>query len=81
MAEDFYKVPPPANRHFDELGLRGLERDWAVWAREPSDDVMHRSQFNLFHDIGIQLFGRNSGQAMDYAMSLTEMRKGVRADT
>lgn len=47
--------------------LRALERDWAAWAGEPSDDLMQRSQFNLFYDIGVHFFGRNSGQAMDYA--------------
>ena len=59
MPEDFYKVGPRSGRHFDDLGLRALERDWAAWPGEPSDDLMKRSQFNLFYDIGIHLFGRN----------------------
>ncbi len=68
MPEDFYKVGPPDDRHFDELGLRALERDWAAWPGEPSADLMMRSQLNLFHDIGVQLFGGNSGQALQFAM-------------
>ena len=74
MPEDFYKVGPPTNRQFDDIGLRALERDWAAWPGEPSDDLMDRSQFNLFHDIGVLLFGRNSRQALDYAMYFMERR-------
>jgi hypothetical protein len=77
MPEDFYKVGPPDDRHFDELGLRALESDWAAWSGEPSDDLMMRSQFNLFYEIGVRLFGRNSGQARDYAMYFMERRPRV----
>jgi hypothetical protein len=77
MAEDFYKVGLPGNRHFDELGLRALERDWAAWPGEPSDDVVKRSQFNLFYDMGVHLFGKNSVQAMDYAMYFMERRERI----
>jgi hypothetical protein len=38
---------------------------------------MRRSQFNLFYDIGVHLFGRNSGQALDYAMYFMERREAV----
>jgi len=68
MPEDFYKIGPPGNRQFDELGLRTLQRDWATWQGEPSDDLMNRSQFNLFYDIGIRLFGPKSKQALNFAM-------------
>ena len=74
MPYDFYKVGPVANRQFDELGLRALEHDWAAWPGEPSSDIIERSQFNLFLDIGVHMFGRNSGQAMDYAMYFMEKR-------
>jgi len=77
MPEDFYKVGPASDRRFDEIGLRALERDWAVWPGEPSDDVIHRSQFNLFHEIGIHLFGKDSGQALDYAMYFIARRQRV----
>ena len=77
MPEDFYKVGPAANRQFDDFGLLALERDWAAWPGEPSDDVMMRSQFNLFYEIGIHLFGRNSRQALDYAMYFIERRQHV----
>jgi hypothetical protein len=77
MPADFYKVGPPANRHFDDVGLRALEKDWAAWPGEPSRDIIERSQFNLFYDIGVHLFGRNSGQAMDYAMYFMERRQRV----
>ncbi len=64
MPEDFYKVGPPGNRQFDDVGLRAWERDWAAWPGEPSADVVTRSQFNLFYDIGLRLFGRKSRQAL-----------------
>ena len=67
MPEDFYKVGPLDDRHFDDVGIRALERDWAAWPEEPSEDLMMRSQFNLFYDIGVHLFGRSSGQALRYA--------------
>jgi len=35
------------------------------------------SQFNLFYEIGIHLFGRNSGQALDYAMYFMERQPPV----
>ena len=59
MPEDFYKVGPVEKREFDDIGLRALERDWAAWPGEPSDDLMKRSQFNLLYDIGVRLFGWN----------------------
>ncbi|HYR22288.1 MAG TPA: hypothetical protein VEP30_05120 [Chthoniobacterales bacterium] len=77
MPEDFYKIGPPGNRQFDELGLRTLQRDWATWQGEPSDDLMRRSQFNLFYDIGIRLFGRKSRQALDFAMYIMATRERV----
>ena len=58
----------------EELGLRAFEHDWAAWPGEPSEDLIMRSQFNLFYEIGIHLFGRNSGQALDYAMYFIERR-------
>jgi hypothetical protein len=61
-----------ANRQFD---LNSFERDWAAWPGQPSDDLMMRSQFNLFHDIGSYLFGRNLREAFDYAMYFVEQRK------
>ena len=77
MPEDFYKVGPAENRQFDHVGLRALERDWAAWSGEPSDDLIKRSQFNLFYEIGIHLFGRNSGQAREYALYFFEKRQPV----
>jgi hypothetical protein len=77
MPEDFYKVGPLADRQLDAVGLRALERDWATWPGTPSPDVVRRSQFNLFYDIGAHLFGRNSRQALDYAMYFIERRDPV----
>jgi hypothetical protein len=68
MPDDFYKIGPLGYRHFDELGLRALERDWTAWPGQSSSDLMERSQFNLFHDIGIHVFRGNRRQALDYAM-------------
>ena len=75
MPADFCKVGPPDDRRFDDLGLRALEHDWAVWPGEPSEGLMQRSQFNLFYDIGVHLFGRSSGQALNYAMYFAERRQ------
>jgi hypothetical protein len=36
---------------------------------------MQRSQFNLFYDIGVQFFGRSSGQALNYAIYFVERRQ------
>jgi len=77
MPDDFYKVGPAENRQFDHVGLRALERDWAAWPGHPSDDLMKRSQLNLLYDIGVHLFGRNSGQAREYAMYFMEKRQRV----
>jgi hypothetical protein len=43
MSDDFYKVGPPNDRDFDELGLRALEGDWATWPGEPSEDLIMQS--------------------------------------
>jgi hypothetical protein len=77
MPEDFYKVGPTTNRQFDDLGLRALERDWAVCGIQPSEDLVQRSRFNLLHSIGVHLFGRNSRQALDYAMYFMERRQRI----
>ena len=74
MPEDFYKVGPAEKRQLDDLGLRALEHDWAAWSAEPSSDLMQRSQFNLFYDIGVRFFGRDSKQAFEYAMYFMERR-------
>jgi hypothetical protein len=79
MPEDFYKVGPPSNRQFDRLGLLALERNWVAWPGGPSPDLVARSQFNLFYDIGAQLFGGKSAQALDYAMYFMEKRPPVGA--
>jgi hypothetical protein len=41
MPEDFYKIGSSTNRQFDDVGLRVLQRDWAAWPGEPSDDLMN----------------------------------------
>ena len=76
MPEDFYKVSPPANRQSDGLGLRALARDWAAWPGN-APDLIHRSQFNLFFDIGLHLFGRTRCQALDYALYVMEKREAI----
>jgi hypothetical protein len=67
---------PADERRFDALGLRPLEQDWARWPGQPLGDLRLRSQFNLLYDIG-HLSGKNSGQAMDYAMYSMEKRQRV----
>jgi hypothetical protein len=68
MPIEFYQVGLAENRRFDEIGMRALARDWAVQPGAPSDDMMLRSQFNLFHDIGGYLF-KTPREAMRFAMS------------
>jgi len=77
MPEDFYKVGPTERRQFDHVGLRALEQDWAAWPGQPCDDLMKRSQFNLFYDIGVHLFGKKSRQALNYAMYFMERRQRI----
>jgi hypothetical protein len=72
----FYKVAPAASRHYENLGLRALESDWAASLAKLPDDLMKRPQFNLLYDIGVHLFGRNLGQTGEYAMYF--MDKGQR---
>jgi hypothetical protein len=52
---------------WDEIGLKAVARDWAAWPGTPSNDLMQRSQFNLFRDIGVHLYGR-SREALRFAM-------------
>ena len=77
MPEDFYKVGPAEKRQLDDIGLRASEHDWAAWPGEPSDDLIQRSQFNLFYDIGVHFYGRNSKQAFEHAMYFMERRHPV----
>ena len=66
MPADFYQVGPADDRHFDDIGLRAWSRDWTAWQTEPTQDLIHRSQFNLFWDIGERLYGK--GGATAYAI-------------
>src|SRR5207244_3389737 len=61
---------PPNCRYFDDVGLRAVEDDQLTWGEEPSETLIQRSQFNLFHDIGVFLFGRRSGQALQFATQI-----------
>jgi hypothetical protein len=45
---------------WNNLGLKALARDWTAWPETPSNDLMLRSQFNLFREIGVHLYGRSS---------------------
>jgi hypothetical protein len=67
MPAEFYQVGPPGEQRFDELGGKEFARDWAAWPTAPDEDVMLRSQFNLFYRIGWFLF-RDRRQALDYAL-------------
>jgi hypothetical protein len=67
MPPEFYKVGPREKMVWDDIGLKALARDWAAWPGTPSDDLMHRSQFNLFRDIGAHLYGKSS-DALRFAM-------------
>jgi hypothetical protein len=75
MPPDFYKVGPENERRWDTLGSDALARDFAAWPGPPSDDLMLRSQFNLFYDIGVHLFGRRSPEALQFAMNRIARRE------
>src|SRR5205823_170003 len=47
MPDDFYRIGPPGDRKLDGVGLNAMAHDWAAWRRQPSDDLIKRSQFNL----------------------------------
>jgi hypothetical protein len=70
MPADFYKIGSLDCRYLDDVGLRAIENDWLAWGELPSETLIQRSQFNVFHDIGIFLFGRKSGQALQFAMQI-----------
>jgi|SRR5882724_2867468 len=59
-------------RSWVELRLRALD-SYASQMEEFIEDA-RESQFNLFYEIGVRLFGRSSGEAMDYAMYFVERR-------
>ena len=67
MPAEFYQVGSAEGLRWDEIGLRAYARDCAAWPGPPSDDLMLRSQFNLFRDIGIYLY-RDSSEALRFAM-------------
>jgi hypothetical protein len=70
MPVDFYKVGTPDNRVFDQLGLRIWRMDCAGCSEDSYTALAQRSQFNLFHDIGLQFFGGDSGRATRFASHL-----------
>lgn len=60
-------VGPREQMMWDDIALKARARDWAAWPGTPSDDLMYRSQFNLFRDIGVHYYGRSS-EALRFAM-------------
>lgn len=72
MPPEFYQIGTPGNRRWDDIGLKANARDWAAWPGPPSQDLMYRSQFNLFRDIGARLYA-NSADATRFAMDRIAM--------
>jgi hypothetical protein len=66
-APEFYMVGLREQMVWDEIGLRPHARDCASWPGPPSGDLMRRSQFNLFRDIGIYLY-HDSSEALRFAI-------------
>jgi hypothetical protein len=72
MPPDFYQVGPANNRVWDTVGLRAWQTNWTGSVSEPSIDVIRRSQFDLFYEIGIECFGTSPRQATQFASELVE---------
>jgi len=70
MPAEFYMIGPDCNRDFDSIGLRACQIDWPTWPEPPSWDLIQRSQFNLFHDVGLLLFDGDSQRAIRFAQHL-----------
>jgi hypothetical protein len=70
MPEDFYKVGPAENRMFDDIGFNALAHDLGAWRGGVTKDLVERSQFNLLYEVGALMFGRRSGEALNFAMRM-----------
>lgn len=71
MPAEFYQVGRSGDLYWDELGLKALARDWAAWPGSPAEDLMERSKFPLFRDIGAYLF-KSRSEALRFAMYLMD---------
>jgi hypothetical protein len=70
MPEDFYKVGPVDDRKLDDVGFNAMARDLGTWLDGCTQDLITRSQFNFFYDVGAYLFKGSRGQARDFAMHM-----------
>jgi hypothetical protein len=66
MPADFYRFWTGEMRTIDNIGILGRLRDWAAGISEPSEEMIMRSQYELFWRVGLLLF-KDPGQARDYA--------------
>ena len=53
-------------RIIDGIGILGRSRDWPPGVSEPSEEIIQRSQYDLFWRVGLLLF-KDPAQARDYA--------------
>src|SRR5262249_28160629 len=67
MPAKFYMIGCDAKLDFDSIGLHACQADWPTWPKPPSWDLIQRSQFNLFHDIGLLLSDGDSQNAIRFA--------------
>src|ERR1043166_1332326 len=71
MPAEFYMIiGPHGNPDFDSIGLRACQADWPTWPEGPSQDLIQRSQFNLFHEVGLLLYDHRSERALRFAQRL-----------
>ena len=70
MPAEFYMIRSGGDLDFDSIGLRACQTDWPTWPERPSWDLIQRSQFSLFHDIGLLLFDGDSHSAIRFAQHL-----------
>jgi len=52
------------------VGFNAMARDLGTWTDGCADDLITRSHFNLFYEVGMYLFKGSPRQALDFAMHM-----------
>ncbi len=76
MPAEFYMVGSDSDFDFEPIGLRACQTDWPTWPEPPSWDLIQRSRFNLFYDVGLLLFEQNVASAVRFASAMCRKCEG-----